>query len=481
MNSFLTVNKNDNVAVALTDTHSVPFGHKIALRDIREGDAIIKYGFPIGHASCDIKMGDWVHSHNLSTNLKGIIEYSYNPSFDLEKNDLDIPKTFMGYRRKDGRVATRNEIWVIPTVSCVNKLAEKLAFVADKGFGKLCDGIFAYPHNAGCSQMGEDFSISQRILSSIVKHPNAGGVLVLSLGCENNDLEHFIPLLDEYDNKRIRTLVTQDYDGDEFEEGIRILREIAEEITEDKREVVPVSDLIIGLKCGGSDAFSGITANPLCGSISEKVTNLGGSALLTEVPEMFGAEQLLMDRADSMDTFERIVSLINEFKSYYLSYNQPIDDNPSPGNKKGGITTLEEKSLGCVQKGGHAKVVDILSYGEAVSRKGLNLVNGPGNDSVSVTNLLASGAQIILFTTGRGNPLGTAVPTIKISSNTALFNRKRDWIDFNAGEIVNGSNFDEESAKLWSFIIDVASGKIKTKSEQNNYKEIMLFKDGVIL
>ena len=496
--NFIQIHPKDNVAVALEDVkkgcdviingfsqrmevlEDISFGHKIALDDIKKGDMVIKYGAPIGHAVTSIKKGMWVHTHNVRTNLEGKLEYTYNPVLAKKVDVRNRGRFFEGYKRADGSVGTRNEIWIIPTVSCVNTTANTLAKLAQELYPDSCDGIFAYPHNAGCSQLGEDFEITQKILASIVHHPNAGGVLLLSLGCENNDFEHFIPVLGDYDPKRIKFLVTQDVE-DEIEEGLRLIGEIVENIKDDKRELLPVSSLKIAFKCGGSDAFSGITANPLCGHIAETVTALGGSAILTEVPEMFGAETFLMNRADSQETFRKVVEMINSFKQYYIDHNQPIYENPSPGNKRGGITTLEEKSLGCIQKGGQATVTDTLYYGEHCKKAGLNLMIGPGNDSISITNLLSSGAQILLFTTGRGNPLGTAIPTIKISTNTNLYNRKKQWIDFDAGIILENKSFEEAADELWDLIIDVASGRRKTKNEVNGYREIMIFKQGVIL
>lgn len=496
-NNFIRIHKNDNIAVALEDVkkdgnvigvsevlkafEDVPFGHKMALMDIEKDDMIIKYGAPIGKANTTIKKGQWVHTHNIKTNLSGKLKYTYNPE---PRNEVDVKNSTMffdGYKRENGDVGTRNEIWIIPTVSCVNKTVEKIASLADKMFPKVCDGIFAYPHNTGCSQLGDDHDTTQKILASIVHHPNAGGILLVSLGCENNDFEHFIPTLGDYDKKRIKFMVTQDVEGDELEKGLELIKEIIEEMKNDKREPVSVSELKIAFKCGGSDGFSGITANPLCGLIADRITAVGGSAILTEVPEMFGAETLLMNRADNEETFQKIVDMINSFKQYYIDYNQPIYENPSPGNKKGGITTLEEKSLGCIQKGGHAAVTDTLSFGERCKTPGLNLMTGPGNDNVSITNLLASGAHILLFTTGRGNPLGTAIPTIKISTNTNLYNRKNHWIDFDAGIILQDNSFENPTDKLWEYIIKVASGKELTKNEINGYKEIMIFKNGVLL
>ncbi|HZK70403.1 MAG TPA: altronate dehydratase family protein [Clostridia bacterium] len=496
-NNFICAHKKDNVAVALKDAkegenvvgvseefmllEDVPFGHKIALEDIEKDGMVIKYGAPIGKAIIRIKKGQWIHTHNIKTNLEGKLEYIYNPEL---KNKVDVKNStmfFEGYKRDNGDVGTRNEIWIIPTVSCVNTTVEKLASLANNMFPEACDGIFAYPHNAGCSQLGDDHDTTQKILASIVHHPNAGGVLLVSLGCENNDFDHFIPTLGDYDEKRIKFMVTQDVEGDELEKGLELINAIVDEMKNDKREPVSVSELKIAFKCGGSDAFSGITANPLCGHIADRITAAGGSGILTEVPEMFGAETLLMNRADSEDTFQKVVDMIDSFKQYYIDYNQPIYENPSPGNKKGGITTLEEKSLGCIQKGGHAVVTDTLSYGERSKTPGLNLMTGPGNDNVSITNLLTSGAHILLFTTGRGNPLGTAIPTIKISTNTNLYDRKNQWIDFDAGMILEDNSFENLTDELWEYMIKVASGEEQTKNEINGYREIMIFKNGVLL
>ncbi len=495
--SFIRIHETDNVAVALEDIakgtavtvdgneyiakDDIKFGHKMALTDLKAGSIVTKYGCPIGHTTVDVVKGDWIHSHNTETNLSGVLEYSYEPVTPREKKTGILPDTFMGYRRADGRAATRNEIWVIPTVSCVNTTVNAIAKRAMEEFGDQCDGIFAYPHNAGCSQLGDDHDMTQKMLASIVHHPNAGGVLLVSLGCENNDFDHFKPVLGDYDPDRVKFMITQEVEVDEVEEGVRLIGEMMKSVAQDQREPLPVSDLKIAFKCGGSDAFSGITANPLCGTIAEKVTDLGGSAILTEVPEMFGAETQLMNRADSRETFDKVVDMINSFKQYYMDYNQPIYENPSPGNKAGGITTLEEKSLGCIQKGGLATVTDTLMFGDQCVKPGLNLATGPGNDSVSITDLLATGAQILLFTTGRGNPLGTAIPTIKVASNHKLASRKKSWIDFDAGIVLDRNSFDEASQELWEHVIKVASGEERTKSEEHGYKEIMIFKNGVIL
>lgn len=494
---LIRINKKDNVAITTHDLKAessmdfeerrllvlqdIPVGHKVALRDLEPGEHVIKYGTVIGHTTCPVKEGEWIHNHNMATNLDGILSYEYHPAqWKGPEKALHRKQVFQGYQRADGRVGTRNEIWIIPTVSCVNTTIRKIEEEAKKRFGGQCDGIFAFPHNAGCSQLGEDFAVTQKILSSIVQHPNAGGVLLVSLGCENNDLQHFLPMLGEYDKNRIRTLITQDVE-DEEEEGLRLIGEILKEVSRDRRKPCPVSELTIAFKCGGSDAFSGVSANPLCGRISDTVCGFSGTAILSEVPEMFGAEAFLMDRSESKETFDKVVGLINGFKQYYLDYHQPIYENPSPGNLRGGISTLEEKSLGCIQKGGQAVVTDTLFYGQRAEKKGLNLMIGPGNDSVSITNLLASGAQILLFTTGRGNPLATAIPTIKIASNTALAEKKHAWIDFNAGVILEGMDFEDAADRLWEKVIRVASGEERTKNEKNGYREIMIFKNGVML
>ena len=456
----MLINKLDNVEVNLED------GHKYAIRDIAAGENIIKYGNPIGHATADIKKGEHVHTHNTKTNLSGKIEYIYEPFVDTLKKESEIP-TFMGYVRKNGEVGIRNEIFIVVTVGCVNKVAERLAALT---------GALAFTHPFGCSQLGDDQLTTQKTLSGIVNHPNAAGVLVLGLGCENNNIEVFKGVLGEYDTERVRFLNCQDHD-DEVAEGVKIIGELREYAKQFERTPVPVSALKIGLKCGGSDGYSGITANPLVGRVSDKLVFYGGSTVLTEVPEMFGAEHLLMKRAESREVFDKTVDLINNFKEYYERHGQVIYENPSPGNKKGGITTLEEKSLGCVQKAGSSAVVDVLDYGDRVKKCGLNLLNGPGNDIVAITNLFAAGAHIILFTTGRGTPVGSGVPTVKIATNHSLAERKREWIDFDAGHILDGDDLTDE---LFDYIIKVANGEM-TKNEIHGYREISIFKDGVTL
>ena len=456
----MQINRLDNVDINLDD------GHKYALRDIKSGENIIKYGNPIGHATEDINAGEHVHTHNVKTNLCGNLEYVYEPvRYDLPIENEE--RTFMGYVRENGDVGIRNEIWIVNTVGCVNKVAERIA---------AATGAFHFPHPFGCSQLGDDQEITQKILRGMVNHPNAAGVLVLGLGCENNNIEVFKKVLGDVDERRVRFLIAQEHD-DEVAEGIRIVEELKEYASTFKRTPVPVSKLRIGLKCGGSDGYSGITANPLVGRLSDKLIAMGGSCVLTEVPEMFGAEHLLMQRCESREVFDKTVSLINNFKDYYTRHNQVIYENPSPGNKKGGITTLEEKSLGCVQKGGLSPVVDVLDYGDVLRKPGLSLLNGPGNDIVAITNLMAAGVHIILFTTGRGTPVGSAVPTVKISTNLSLAERKSGWIDFDASPTLSGNPLTNE---LFDYIIRVADGE-ETKNEIHGYKEISIFKDGVTL
>lgn len=465
------------MAVAVKGTGEIPFGHKKALRDIKAGEDIIKYGHPIGHAQCDIGAGEHVHVHNLKTNLEGDVHYTYRKN--MRHYEKKQALTFEGYLRKDGQVGIRNEIWIIPTVGCVNKTAEKIQKAAQEQFGHLCDGVFAYPHPYGCSQMGDDQEQTQKILAGLVRHPNAAGVLVLGLGCENNHIKVFKNYLGNFDHERVEFLETQGV-ADEIESALERIGKLARRAAQETRQTVGADRLILGFKCGASDAFSGITANPLCGRITDEITAQGGSAILTEVPEMFGAETILMERAVNEDVFNQMVFMINNFKDYYTSHNQVIYENPSPGNKAGGITTLEEKSLGCIQKGGSAEVNAVLNYGEQCVKKGLNLLTGPGNDIVSCTNMTASGAHMILFTTGRGTPLGAPVPTIKISSNTALAEKKAWWIDYNAGNILEGDSFEKSTAELLDLILETASGK-KTKNEVHDYREIAIFKLGVTL
>lgn len=467
----IKINERDNVAVQLEGELS---GHKVALRDFNKGENIIKYGYPIGYAICDIKQGEHIHTHNIKTNLSGVLKYEYKPQkYEIPKT---AQRTFMGYRRKDGKVGIRNEIWIVNTVGCVNKTSEILAREANRLYGDMCDGIYNFVHPFGCSQLGDDQKMTQLILKGLVNHPNAAGVLVLGLGCENNNIPLFKTILGDVDTDRVKFMSTQEYDN-EIDEGLRLIAELADYVKLQKREECNASELVVGLKCGGSDGFSGLTANPLIGRFSDKLIGAGGSTILTEVPEMFGAETILMNRCTDENVFNKTVTLINDFKDYFTNHNQVVYENPSPGNKKGGITTLEDKSLGCVQKSGSADVVDVLEIGKGVEKQGLNLLTGPGNDIVAVTNLTASGCHMILFSTGRGTPVGAPVPTVKISTNSDLAQRKPHWIDFNAGEIINGADLTDE---LFDYVLEVAGGK-KTNNEKNGYREISIFKDGVVL
>lgn len=459
----MVIHALDNVDINLTD------GHKYARRDIACGETIIKYGNPIGHAICDIHIGEHVHSHNMKTNLAGNLEYTYQPSYTPTVH-VDSPLTFMGYVRKNGDVGIRNEIWIVNTVGCVNKIAKKLSELS---------GAIYFEHPYGCSQLGDDQKTTQLILRGLVNHPNAGGVLVLGLGCENNNIAVFKETLGTWDEERVRFLNTQDCE-DEISEGLKIISELRQYADSFVREPVPVSKLRLGLKCGGSDGYSGITANPLVGALSDKLIAFGGSCVLTEVPEMFGAEHLLMQRCPTKALFEKTVALINNFKDYFTRHGQVIYENPSPGNKAGGITTLEEKSLGCVQKGGLSPVCDVLDYGDVISKNGLSLLNGPGNDLVAVTNLSAAGAHIVLFTTGRGTPVGGPVPTVKISTNRNLAEKKKSWIDFDASPVLDGESMETMANKLLAYILSVASGE-ETANERNDCREISIFKDGITL
>lgn len=459
----MIINPIDNVDVNLEN------GHKYAARDIKKGENIMKYGNPIGHATEDIKKGEHVHSHNMKTNLSGNIEYKYEPQYTPIKA-IENNLTFKGYVRENGDVGIRNEIWIINTVGCVNKLAKRLASLT---------GARHFEHPFGCSQLGDDQKITQLILRGLINHPNAAGVLVLGLGCENNNIGEFKKVLGEYNPKRVKFLNAQDCE-DEIAEGVALIDELKAYADTFKRTDVPVSKLKIGLKCGGSDGYSGITANPLVGSLSDKVISLGGSCILTEVPEMFGAEHLLMQRCENEELFEKNVALINNFKDYFTRHNQVIYENPSPGNKEGGITTLEEKSLGCVQKGGSSQVVDVLDYGDTISKNGLSLLNGPGNDIVAITNLTAAGVHIVLFTTGRGTPVGAPVPTVKVATNRNLAEKKSNWIDFDASPLLYGKSMGELTDEFFDYVCRVASGE-ETKNEINDYREISIFKDGVVL
>ncbi len=464
----------------VTVNQDTPAGHKLLITDTPKGSDIIKYGYPIGHAREDLKAGDWVNENNLKTNLAGTLDYTYNP-VDEKLGIKDEHRTFKGYVRKNGEVGTRNEIWIVPTVGCVNGIAEKLAARLKAETGeKGVDAIYAWHHNYGCSQLSGDHENTRKVLRDITLHPNAGGVLVLGLGCENNQPELFEQLLGNYDKERIKFLVTQKVEGDEVEAGLEILRQLYAKAKEDKREEVSVSKLRVGLKCGGSDGFSGITANPLVGEFSDWLVAQGGTSILTEVPEMFGAETILMNRCENRQLFDKTVSMVNNFKEYFLSHGEPVGENPSPGNKAGGISTLEDKALGCTQKCGRAPVSGVLEYGDRLETNGLNLLSAPGNDLVAATALASAGCQIVLFTTGRGTPFGTFVPTMKIATNPTLAARKPNWIDFSAGQLIEGKTMKELVPEFIEKILAVASGE-KARNEQNDYREIAIFKNGVTL
>ena len=452
------INEKDNVCVSLET------GHKIALCNIVKGTDIIKYGYPIGIATKDIAQGESVHSHNMKTKLGDILSYEYAPKL----TPLAEKEPFMinAYIRENGEIGIRNDIWIVPTVGCVNSIAKQLSEKT---------GAIAFSHPYGCSQLGGDMTTTQLILRGLIKHPNAGGVLVLGLGCENNNIAEMKKILGEVDEDRVKFLNAQDCE-DELGEGIALIEQLQMKASSDERTRVPASRLKIGLKCGGSDGFSGITANAVAGKVTDEICAMGGSAVLTEVPEMFGAETVLFDRCINEEVFDKSVRLINDFKQYFKDHNQPVSENPSPGNKEGGITTLEEKSLGCVQKGGTAPVTDVLTYGDTVTKPGISLLNGPGNDIVSVTNLSAAGCHLVLFTTGRGTPLGGAVPTIKIASNDNIAAKKPHWIDFSAF----GFDKNAKAAELLALIKEVADGK-ETKNELYGNREIAIFKDGVTL
>jgi altronate hydrolase len=496
MKEFIKINECDNVIIALRDykkdevidledakitlLEDINRGHKIAIKNINKGENIVKYGLPIGYALEDIKIGNWVHTHNTKTNLKDLNTYSYTPKFTDRKLDLEDIKVNV-YKRKNGDVGVRNELWIVPTVGCVNGIAQRIkdAFLAEVGELEI-DNINVLTHNYGCSQLGEDHVNTRIILQNTVKHPNAGGVLVLGLGCENNQVAEFERTLGEYDSERVKFLISQDVE-DEIEAGKNILLDLYNKMKNDKREEASISTINFGLECGGSDGLSGITANPMLGYFSDHIIALGGTTVLTEVPEMFGAETLLMERCKDEETFEKCVHMINDFKEYFIKNGQEIYENPSPGNKKGGITTLEDKSLGCTQKSGTSKVIDVLKYGEILKEKGLNLLSAPGNDLVATTALAAAKCHLVLFTTGRGNPYGGYVPTVKISTNTQLYEKKRKWIDFNAGRIVTENmSFEEITKEFIDYIVSVINGE-KTNNEKNRFQEIAIFKSGVTL
>ena len=492
MNDYIIINDNDNVLVALrpfskgevvngiTLLDDVPQAHKVALVDIKENEDIIKYGNPIGHATKDIKKGEHVHVQNTKTNLNDVFDYEYSPTF-ADVKTIAKDRTVEVYARKNGEFGIRNELWIVQLVGCVSGNAHAIInnFKSKYDTSKI-DGVYTFNHPFGCSQMGGDHEMTKIYLQNMVKHPNAGGVLVLGLGCENNQMKAFMETLGEYDESRVRTLVCQEVE-DEVKVGTELLKELYDEMCNDVRTTQPISVLRVGLKCGGSDGMSGITANPLLGRFSDYMALNGGTTVMGEVPEMFGAEHLLMARSKDEETFNKVVELVNNFKIYFKNHDQVIYENPSPGNKNGGITTLEDKSLGCTQKSGSTMVMDVIKMGERIKTNGLNLTSTPGNDLIATTTLGCSGCQMVLFTTGRGTPFGGFIPTVKVATNTLMATRKANWIDFNAGALVGEKSMDELLSDFIDLICDIASGKKQTKNEINGFREISIFKDGVVL
>jgi len=501
MKVIVKIQECDNVAVAVRDLiigetvlidkkeitikEKIPAGHKMAVQDMDEGAVVLKYGMPIGYLKIAVCEGEWIHTHNLQTGLGDLLYYTYEPECSKESADSseDIRETssvtFKGFIREDASVGIRNDIWIIPTVGCVNSIAKMLATKVIPLKKESIDEIVAFTHPYGCSQMGEDQENTRKILADFIRHPNAGGVLLLGLGCENSGINEILQYLGDYNPSRVKFLVCQESE-DEIEDGLRLLEELIAYASKMKRQSVDVKKLVVGLKCGGSDGFSGITANPIVGRVSDMLVNKGGTTILTEVPEMFGAEKLLMNRCKNKKIFHKMVLLINSFKQYFVDNHQTIYENPSPGNKEGGISTLEDKALGCTQKAGNSLVQDVLLYGERVSSHGLNLLSAPGNDLVAATALAASGAQLILFTTGRGTPFAAPVPTLKIASNTELATKKGNWIDYDAGVLLENTDIEMAGKELFSLIMEVASGK-QVKSEKNGFYDMAIFKQGVTL
>ncbi|MDU8925151.1 altronate dehydratase family protein [Pasteurellaceae bacterium LIM206] len=493
MKQFIQMHSQDNVAVALRDLNSgmaiqelsltlandIARGHKFALTEIKQGENIIKYGYPIGHAVRDILAGEHIHTHNIRTNLKDINEYDYfpiKPPVLPQKEDRNV----MIYRRKNGDIGIRNELWIIPTVGCVVGIANllKKKFMQHHQLNDI-DGIFTFNHCYGCSQLGDDHQNTKTILQNMVKHPNAGAVLVIGLGCENNQVATFKETLGDIDKNRVKFMISQHYD-DEIEQGLTLLQQLYEEMRKDKRESGKLSEVKFGLECGGSDGFSGITANPMLGKFSDYQISHGGTTVLTEVPEMFGAERILMSHCRDKATFDKTVRMINDFKQYFIEHHQPIYENPSPGNKAGGITTLEDKSLGCTQKAGQSQVVDVLKYGERLRKNGLNLLSAPGNDAVATSALASAGCHMVLFSTGRGTPYGGFVPTLKIATNSELAMKKKHWIDFDAGRLVHDVSMNELLDNFIDLVVETVNGK-PTKNELNEFRELAIFKSGVTL
>lgn len=457
----------------------IPAGHKMATRDIAQGESVKRYGQIIGVASQPIKAGQHVHTHNLSMS-----DFSRTHAFgvDVKPDDyVPSPATFMGIVRPDGRVATRNYIGVLTSVNCSATAARAIAdhFRRDVHPEALAefpnvDGVVALTHGLGCAvdALGEPLQILRRTLAGYAKHPNFAAVLIVGLGCETNQISGLLEAHDLKENEYFHTFTIQETGGTAktVAHGIEKIKRMLPEANAVEREPVSASHLTLGLQCGGSDGYSGITANPALGAAVDLLVRHGGTAILSETPEIYGAEHLLTRRAVSSEVGEKLLARIDWWEEYCAKNGAEMNNNPSAGNKAGGLTTILEKSLGAVAKGGTSNLVDVYEYAETVTAKGLVFMDTPGYDPISATGQVAGGANVICFTTGRGSAYGCAPsPSLKLSTNTALWQRQEEDIDINCGAIADGLSTPQRiGEEFFQMILDAASGR-KTKSELHGY------------
>ena len=477
---FVLLNPRDSVVVALRgfqagDTlalgeeaiqllDSVPPGHKVAIRPVAAGEPIFKFGWSIGVATKPIRVGQHVHTQNVKC----------DHHIDLEAISTDVPAelprleghTFEGFRRADGRVGTRNYLAVISNVNCSASVARMIASRFDQqtlaAFPNV-DGVISFRHEGGCAMAfnGSRHRMLSRVLGGMARHPNIGGFLLVGLGCEQGTLDHLVQS-QGLQGEAVPVLSIQSAGGTSktVERGVEIAAGLLKQVNGFQRETVPASHLVLGTECGGSDGYSGITANPALGAAADRLVACGGTAILSETSEIFGAEHLLTRRARSRAVAEKLLERIEWWKWYCSNYGEELDNNPSVGNKAGGLTTITEKSLGAVSKGGTTPLEAVYEYAEPVQQQGFVVMDTPGFDPASVTGMVAGGANLIAFTTGRGSCFGSKpTPTFKIASNTRLFQQLPEDMDFNAGQVVEGRSVDEVGQELFSRLLDTASGK----------------------
>jgi altronate hydrolase len=499
-NSVILLHPGDNVVIArvavgagqsveagpftLTARDFIPPGHKLAIKGIASGEPVYRYGNLIGFATRPIEPGQHVHEHNLG--YKEVQTEGEAPMLAPERRILHSTRSFLGFQRHDGRVGTRNYIAVVAASNCAAYTSELIAeSFADEALPASVDGIVAFPHGEGCGMsIGPDSEQLQRTLKGVLDHPNVSAALILGLGCEVNQISHYLGKAGDNAPATLQGLTMQETGGTRgaVESARRHLRQFVERAAEEKRSETPASKIVLGLNCGGSDSFSGITANPALGHCSDLIVEQGGTVVLAETTEIFGAEHLLTRRARSPEIAAKLLRTIENYKAYLRQFGGSFNDNPSPGNKEGGLTNILEKSLGAVAKAGTSTLEDVLNFAERIEASGFLFMDTPGYDPVSITGLAAGGVNLIAFTTGRGSAIGFPnIPVVKIASNSNTFRRMRDNMDVNAGRIADGqASIPEVGAEIFELLLRVASGE-RTCAERIGHHEFAPWRIGPVM